>query len=67
MADIHTRVLSTKQTLSDMLNRTKQALRNINSGKYGKCEKCGKPIEEKRLEAMPTATKCISCSKKASK
>lgn len=67
MADIHTRVTSTKQMLSDLLKRTKNALSNINSGKYGKCEKCGNPIEQKRLEVMPTATKCISCSKKSSK
>lgn len=67
MADIHTRVMSTRQNLIDLLSKTKKALSNINSGKYGKCERCGKNIEEGRLEAMPTATLCISCSKKASK
>lgn len=67
MADIHTRVMSTKQTLSDLLSKTKHALGRINSGKYGKCERCGKPIDAKRLEAMPTATLCISCSKKTAK
>lgn len=67
MADIHTRVLSTKQTLADLLDRTKLALAKINVGKYGKCENCGKPIEAGRLEAMPTATLCISCSKKTRK
>lgn len=64
MADVHARVVSTKQTLYDALNKTKKALMAIKSGKYGKCEKCGKNIEPKRLEVMPTATLCISCSKK---
>ena len=36
-------------------------------GTYGKCENCGKDIEAERLEAMPTANLCISCSKKTSK
>lgn len=67
MADIHTRVMSTKQTLVGLLTRTKQALTNINSGKYGKCDNCGKVIDEKRLQAMPTATRCIACSKKPAK
>lgn len=67
MADIHTRVMSTKQTLSDLLSKTKKALTNINSGKYGKCENCHKPIDPKRLEAMPTATLCMACSKKTRK
>ena len=37
------------------------ALKKIEGGAYGLCEKCGKPIDEKRLEANPAArthTKC---------
>ena len=33
------------------------------SGKYGKCEKCGKEIEQNRLEAIPEAKLCINCNK----
>jgi len=34
------------------------ALASIERGTYGKCEVCGKPIEEARLEANPSATTC---------
>ncbi|MCU4184739.1 TraR/DksA C4-type zinc finger protein [Acidiferrimicrobium sp. IK] len=29
---------------------------------YGICERCGQPIAEARLEAMPTARRCVTCS-----
>lgn len=32
-----------------------QALLRIEEGSYGICARCGKPIEERRLEAIPTA------------
>lgn len=38
---------------------TLEALKRISDGTYGKCEVCGKTIEEKRLEADPAATTCI--------
>lgn len=63
LADTHSRVVAVKQTLIDMLYRTKDALVRIKTGKYGKCENCGKQIEPERLEVMPTATLCIACSK----
>jgi len=40
-----------------------QALRRIDEGSFGTCERCGKPISEARLEAMPYATKCIDCKR----
>lgn len=67
LADTHSRAVALKQSLQDMLDRTRKALANVKSGKYGKCEKCGKPIEPERLEAFPTATLCIADSKKESK
>lgn len=64
VADTHTRTVAVKQTLKNALSKIKHALQSLSSGKYGKCENCGKKIEATRLEAMPTATLCISCSKK---
>lgn len=32
-----------------------QALLRIEEGSYGICARCGKPIDERRLEALPTA------------
>ncbi len=35
------------------------ALRRIEDGTYGTCERCGRPIGEERLRARPWATLCI--------
>lgn len=37
------------------------ALARIDSGLYGACARCGESINPERLQAMPTATLCISC------
>ena len=39
------------------------ALRRIDEGTFGACARCGKPIGEERLEAMPYATLCIECKR----
>ncbi len=38
------------------------ALLRIKDGSYGICEKCGEPISEKRLEAIPYTSLCIKCA-----
>jgi DnaK suppressor protein len=38
-----------------------QALVRIDSGQYGRCEGCGKDIPQSRLEALPAATRCVTC------
>jgi DnaK suppressor protein len=38
------------------------ALRRIAEGTYGVCVQCGADIDPKRLEALPIATRCISCA-----
>ena len=38
-----------------------QALLRIDEGTYGMCARCGKPINERRLEAMPTARYDAEC------
>ena len=40
-----------------------EALKKIEDGTFGTCARCGKPIAEARLEAMPYATKCIDCKR----
>ncbi|TSC64165.1 MAG: transcriptional regulator, TraR/DksA family [Microgenomates group bacterium Gr01-1014_93] len=64
MADVHGRAQVLGQNLQLLLAKTKNSLANLKSGKYGKCENCGREIEPERLEAIPTATLCLSCSKK---
>jgi DnaK suppressor protein len=38
-----------------------QALLRIKEGSYGQCVRCGEPIDERRLEAMPTARYDAKC------
>lgn len=45
------------------LRDVKKALASIDTGKYGICKYCGNPIDEKRLEARPASSSCISCKK----
>jgi len=44
------------------LNQIQHAFARIESGDYLECTACGKPIGEKRLEAIPFADKCIECA-----
>jgi RNA polymerase-binding transcription factor len=39
-----------------------EALKRISEGTYGVCSQCGGDIDPKRLRALPTATRCISCA-----
>lgn len=36
--------------------------RRLEQGDYGRCERCGRPIPEGRLEARPTARTCVGCA-----
>jgi DnaK suppressor protein len=37
------------------------ALKSMDAGSYGICNRCGKPIEPERLEVKPDATLCLKC------
>jgi len=49
---------SLRETLGDIDN----ALEKIDKGTYGTCERCGEPVGEDRLAAMPAARLCIQCA-----
>lgn len=38
------------------------ALRRLDEGSYGICERCGQPIGAERLEARPAASTCVRCA-----
>ena len=38
------------------------ALRKIDAGTYGICDNCGQPIGPARMEALPQAVYCMTCS-----
>ncbi len=39
----------------------KVALERIHRGEYGHCDRCGEPIEPRRLNALPWAANCVAC------
>lgn len=66
-ADLALRDLLSELTLklgereSQMIADIDQALLRIDEGSYGLCAKCNRPIDERRLEALPTARYDAAC------
>jgi len=58
----------TAQSLSNharrLLAQIDEALRRMDAGNYGTCERCGNAIEAARLEALPYATLCMDCKRR---
>jgi DnaK suppressor protein len=51
----------TAEQLDFQLGVVNRAIAKVNEGSYGRCDDCGEPIEDPRLEALPTAVRCLSC------
>lgn len=49
------------QQARQRLREIEAALARIDDGRYGRCERCGRPIPLERLEARPTARTCVAC------
>lgn len=56
--------MSLVQNSRDLLDQATNALRRFDSGQYGWCEVCGKPIGKDRLLAFPRATLCVTCKQR---
>jgi len=54
--------IALENTLEKRLQNIISALKRIDEGTYGKCEKCGGEIASKRLEVNPEATICMKCA-----
>jgi DnaK suppressor protein len=58
----------TAQSLSKharkLLEQIDDALRRMDAGNYGTCERCGQRIEAERLEALPYAQLCMDCKRR---
>lgn len=48
-------------SVQGMLRMVEDALRKLDAGTYGICERCGQPIDVERLRALPFARLCIRC------
>ena len=53
--------LRTRDRERKLIKKIEQSLDDIDKGVYGYCEECGVDIGIRRLEARPTADKCIDC------
>ena len=49
------------QDFTGVIERIDRALARIDAGTYGICVRCGKPIEEARLEAFPNSEYNLEC------
>jgi DnaK suppressor protein len=57
------RVLTMARSLRTNLREVERALGKLDEGSYGRCERCGNPIGEERLDAIPWTPLCIDCKK----
>lgn len=69
-ADTGTKNITREHELSlaahaqETLEQTERALAKLDSGTYGLCEICGKPIGKARMQAFPRATLCVEDKQK---
>jgi RNA polymerase-binding protein DksA len=45
------------------IEQIRAALKRIESGSYGTCSACGRPIGTERLVAVPSAITCVACTR----
>jgi DnaK suppressor protein len=60
------RDLAIEDTAEVILRQTEAALKKIDAGTYGTCERCGKLISAARLEAIPYTPFCIEDAERLS-
>jgi DnaK suppressor protein len=58
------RDLSIRNNIRDLIDQMTRAIRRIDEGTYGKCERCGRPIDAARLKALPHALLCMDCKRR---
>jgi RNA polymerase-binding transcription factor len=54
------------RSIAGTLAEVDRALEKVDQGTYGQCDNCGQPISSERLEAIPFATLCVTCSARRS-
>lgn len=59
--EIYENLLPIEHALELRLQDIEKALDKIKKDAYGQCEKCGRDIQPKRLEACPEAKFCVKC------
>lgn len=54
-----------ERATTDEIARIRQAITRIDAGTYGRCVVCGEVIAAARLDAVPTAARCMNCARAA--
>jgi RNA polymerase-binding transcription factor len=54
------------RSIAATLAEVDRALEKVDEGTYGRCDNCGQPVASERLEAIPFATLCVTCSARRS-
>lgn len=57
--------LEMKRRLNERVQRVESALLRISHGTYGICVRCGEPVGEGRLDALPEVVLCVDCASAA--
>jgi DnaK suppressor protein len=55
------RDLALRDRAMQHLELVEAALAQLDAGTYGTCQRCGRPIADERLAALPWAAHCIEC------
>ena len=53
--------LALETRVKHQMVQVERALDKIKEGNYGTCDRCGQPIGDARLEALPWASLCLKC------
>jgi RNA polymerase-binding transcription factor DksA len=57
--------VSLLEQVEDELDEVEAAFGRLERGEYGRCQACGRPIGDERLEAMPATRFCVEDQAKA--
>ncbi len=53
---------ATARSIARSIKEVEVALKRLEEGDYGTCERCGVAIAEARLEARPATARCVDCA-----
>jgi len=59
--------LALRDRATHQLALVEDALARLEAGTFGTCLRCGRPIADARLEALPWAAHCIACQSEIDK
>lgn len=71
LADVSTETFEQEMSTSLLQNERQlqaevaAALDRVEQGTFGRCEGCGQPVAEDRLQAVPYTRYCVDCAQKA--